>query len=43
LTLLAVRNTQNEDVEDEEEEKAAAAAAGEQDILTKICIVASVK
>jgi hypothetical protein len=32
--LLAVRNTQNEDVEDEEEGEA---AAREQDISTKIC------
>jgi hypothetical protein len=33
--LLAVRNTQNEDVEDEEEEEGEE-AAGEQDISTKI-------
>jgi hypothetical protein len=36
--LLAVSNTQNEDVEDEEEEeKGGNEAAGEQDISTKIC------
>jgi hypothetical protein len=36
--LLAVRNTQNENVGDEEEEKEGGeeAAAGEQDISTKI-------
>jgi hypothetical protein len=35
--LLAVTNTQNEDVEDEEEEAEGEEAAGEQDISTKIC------
>jgi uncharacterized protein YabN with tetrapyrrole methylase and pyrophosphatase domain len=35
--LLAVRNTQNKDVEDEEEEEEGGEAAGEQDISTKIC------
>jgi hypothetical protein len=36
--LLAVRNTQNEDVEDkEEEEKGGEEAAGEQDITMNIC------
>jgi hypothetical protein len=34
-TLLGVRNTQNEDVEEEEEEEGEE-AAGEQDISTKI-------
>jgi hypothetical protein len=38
-TLLAVRNTQNEDVEDEEEEEEGGgeAAAGEQNISMKMC------
>jgi hypothetical protein len=34
--LLAIRNTQNEDVEDKEEEEEREEAAGEQDISTKI-------